>query len=99
MCPKLNCIAPFLYLRRPPDQSDPDSLYGEYVGKAVPIHRELADTSDGQRAFEIVDNSGYELCFGRLCILDGDVSKQNQLASGRPGGLLHQEMSQKHARQ
>jgi catechol 2,3-dioxygenase-like lactoylglutathione lyase family enzyme len=45
--------------------SDPDSLYGEYVGRAVPIHRELADTSDGLRAFEITDNSGYVLCFGR----------------------------------
>jgi catechol 2,3-dioxygenase-like lactoylglutathione lyase family enzyme len=45
--------------------SDSDSLYGEYVGKAVPIHIELADTSDGLRAFEIIDNSGYVLCFGR----------------------------------
>jgi catechol 2,3-dioxygenase-like lactoylglutathione lyase family enzyme len=45
--------------------SDPDSLYREYVGKAVPIHSELADTDDGLRAFEIVDNSGYVLCFGR----------------------------------
>ncbi len=45
--------------------SDPDSLYREYVGRGVPIHRELADTSDGLRAFEIIDNSGYVLCFGR----------------------------------
>jgi catechol 2,3-dioxygenase-like lactoylglutathione lyase family enzyme len=45
--------------------SDPDLLYEEYVGKAVPIHSELADTSDGLRAFEIIDNSGYVLCFGR----------------------------------
>jgi catechol 2,3-dioxygenase-like lactoylglutathione lyase family enzyme len=45
--------------------SDPDSLYSEYVGKAVPIQSELTDTSDGLRAFEIVDNSGYVLCFGR----------------------------------
>jgi catechol 2,3-dioxygenase-like lactoylglutathione lyase family enzyme len=45
--------------------SDPDLLYEEYVGKAVPIHREMADTSDGLRAFEIIDNSGYVLCFGR----------------------------------
>ncbi len=44
---------------------DPDSLYSEYVAKAVPMHRPLADTSDGLRAFEIIDNSGYVICFGR----------------------------------
>ena len=44
---------------------DPDSLYTEFVGREVPVHRELANTSDGLRAFEIVDNSGYVLCFGR----------------------------------
>jgi catechol 2,3-dioxygenase-like lactoylglutathione lyase family enzyme len=45
--------------------SDPDSLYTEYLSKAVPMHRKLANTSDGLRAFEIADNSGYVLCFGR----------------------------------
>lgn len=45
--------------------SDPDTLYSEYVAKAVPIHKPLADTSDGLRAFEVMDNSGYVLCFGR----------------------------------
>lgn len=44
---------------------DPDSLYAEFVGKGVPMHRELANTSDGLRAFEIQDNNGYVLCFGR----------------------------------
>lgn len=44
---------------------DPDSLYAEFVGRKVPVYRELANTSDGLRAFEIVDNSGYVLCFGR----------------------------------
>jgi catechol 2,3-dioxygenase-like lactoylglutathione lyase family enzyme len=44
---------------------DPDSLYTEFVGKEVPMHRDLANTSDGLRAFEITDNSGYVLCFGR----------------------------------
>ena len=44
---------------------DPDSLYTEFVARQVPIHRELAITSDGLRAFEIADNSGYVLCFGR----------------------------------
>ena len=45
--------------------SDPDSLYQEFLAAKVPIHRELANTNDGLRAFEIVDNSGYVLCFGR----------------------------------
>lgn len=45
--------------------SDPDSLYEEYVSKAVPMHKPLKDTEDGLRAFEVIDNSGYVLCFGR----------------------------------
>jgi catechol 2,3-dioxygenase-like lactoylglutathione lyase family enzyme len=45
--------------------ADPDSLYSEYVAKGVPMHRSLADTSDGLRAFEIIDNSGYVICIGR----------------------------------
>src|ERR1700730_16785926 len=44
---------------------DPDSLYTEFVGRGVPMHRELANAGDGLRAFEITDNSGYVLCFGR----------------------------------
>ena len=44
---------------------DPDSLYTEFAGRNVPMHRELANTNDGLRAFEITDNSGYVLCFGR----------------------------------
>jgi catechol 2,3-dioxygenase-like lactoylglutathione lyase family enzyme len=44
---------------------DPDSLYTEFKGREAPMHRELANTSDGLRAFEIADNSGYVLCFGR----------------------------------
>jgi catechol 2,3-dioxygenase-like lactoylglutathione lyase family enzyme len=44
---------------------DPDGLYAEYVGRNVSMRRELADTTDGLRAFEIADNSGYVLCFGR----------------------------------
>jgi hypothetical protein len=44
---------------------DPDSLYAEFLGRGVPVHRELANTNDGLRAFEITDNSGYVLCFGR----------------------------------
>lgn len=43
----------------------PDSLYAEFRAKNVPMHRELANTNDGLRAFEITDNNGYVLCFGR----------------------------------
>jgi uncharacterized glyoxalase superfamily protein PhnB len=45
--------------------SDPDSLFQELVARGAPIHQDLADTGDGLRAFEVVDNSGYVLCFGR----------------------------------
>jgi catechol 2,3-dioxygenase-like lactoylglutathione lyase family enzyme len=45
--------------------SDPDALFSEFIAKAVPMHKPLADTSDGLRAFEIIDNSGYVICFGR----------------------------------
>ena len=44
---------------------DPDALYAEYVDRAAPVHKALTDTHDGLRAFEIMDNSGYVLCFGR----------------------------------
>ena len=44
---------------------DPDSLYQEFLGRQVPMHQQLANTDDGLRAFEIIDNNGYVLCFGR----------------------------------
>ena len=44
---------------------DPDALYAEFLVKDVPIHQELSNTSDGLRAFEIIDNNGYVLCFGK----------------------------------
>ena len=44
---------------------DPDSLYQEYVSRSVPMHQPLADTEDGLRAFEVIDNNGYVICFGR----------------------------------
>ena len=47
------------------DVDDPDALYAEFVGRNVQFHRKLADTSDGLRAFEVADNNGYVLCFGR----------------------------------
>jgi len=45
--------------------SDPDALYEEFQGRGVRMHRELTDTGDGLRAFEVADNNGYVLCFGR----------------------------------
>jgi catechol 2,3-dioxygenase-like lactoylglutathione lyase family enzyme len=45
--------------------TDPDELYTEFLAKNVPISRQLANTNDGLRAFEITDNNGYVLCFGR----------------------------------
>jgi catechol 2,3-dioxygenase-like lactoylglutathione lyase family enzyme len=44
---------------------DPDSLYTEFLDKEVSMHRGLANTEDGLRAFEILDNNGYVICFGR----------------------------------
>jgi catechol 2,3-dioxygenase-like lactoylglutathione lyase family enzyme len=45
--------------------SDPDSLYAEFLANKVAMHRKLANTNDGLRAFEVADNNGYVLCFGR----------------------------------
>jgi catechol 2,3-dioxygenase-like lactoylglutathione lyase family enzyme len=45
--------------------TDPDEFYAEFLAKNAPISRQLANTHDGLRAFEITDNNGYVLCFGR----------------------------------
>ena len=44
---------------------DPDSLYSEFAANAVPMYGPLVDNSDGLRGFEIIDNSGYVIYFGR----------------------------------
>ena len=44
---------------------DPDVLYAEFGGRSVKFHQELCDTSDGLRAFEVMDNNGYVICFGK----------------------------------
>jgi catechol 2,3-dioxygenase-like lactoylglutathione lyase family enzyme len=44
---------------------DPDSLHAEFIAKGVLMHRDLSNSFDGLRAFEITDNNGYVLCFGR----------------------------------
>ena len=44
---------------------DPDALYAEFLEKKVKFLQELANTSDGLRGFEVIDNNGYVICFGR----------------------------------
>lgn len=44
---------------------DPDGLYAEFAGRKVTFKQELGDNSDGLRAFEVADNNGYVICFGR----------------------------------
>ena len=44
---------------------DPDGLFEEFRERNVTFHHPIADTHDGLRAFEVVDNNGYVLCFGR----------------------------------
>jgi catechol 2,3-dioxygenase-like lactoylglutathione lyase family enzyme len=44
---------------------DPDGLYAEFAANNVQFHQQLTNTSDGLRAFEVADNNGYVLCFGR----------------------------------
>jgi hypothetical protein len=44
---------------------DPDGLYAEFAGRDVKFNQELGDNSDGLRAFEVIDNNGYVICFGR----------------------------------
>lgn len=44
---------------------DPDGLYAEFVGRNVRFTQELTNNSDGLRAFEVIDNNGYVICFGR----------------------------------
>ena len=45
--------------------SDPDALYSEYVAAGVTMHRELENSGNGLRTFEVSDNNGYVLGFGR----------------------------------
>lgn len=47
------------------DVADPDALFAEFRASGVTFHRPLEDTEDGLRAFEVADNNGYVLCFGR----------------------------------
>jgi len=51
---------------------DPDALYEELVARGATVHREIEDTDDGLRAFEVRDLDGYVLCFGRPRLLTAD---------------------------
>ena len=44
---------------------DPDRLAAEFHSNGADFSAALADTSDGQRGFEISDPDGYVLFFGR----------------------------------
>lgn len=44
---------------------DPDVLYEEYQSRGVEFNQHLEDTEDNLRTFELKDNNGYMLCFGK----------------------------------
>jgi catechol 2,3-dioxygenase-like lactoylglutathione lyase family enzyme len=44
---------------------DPDTLAAEYRDRGVTFSASLTDTDDGLRGFELTDNDGYVLFFGR----------------------------------
>lgn len=44
---------------------DPDALYEEFASRNVDFKRPLCDNSDNLRGFEVYDNNGYVLYFGR----------------------------------
>ena len=44
---------------------DPDSLAAEFRSRGVSFYKEIVDRGDGVRGFEVADNHGYVLFFGR----------------------------------
>jgi hypothetical protein len=44
---------------------EPDALYEEFVARNVEFKLPLCDNSDNLRGFEVCDNNGYVLYFGR----------------------------------
>lgn len=44
---------------------DPDALAAEFSSRNVALSRPLSDDDDGLRGFELEDNDGYVLFFGR----------------------------------
>ena len=47
------------------DVPDPDALAAEFASRDVEFFEPLNDTEDGLRGFELKDNDGYMLFFGR----------------------------------
>jgi catechol 2,3-dioxygenase-like lactoylglutathione lyase family enzyme len=45
--------------------ADPDSLAAEFASRGLIFHKEIVDRQDGVRGFEVLDNQGYVLFFGR----------------------------------
>jgi catechol 2,3-dioxygenase-like lactoylglutathione lyase family enzyme len=44
---------------------DPDSLAVELASRGLTFHKEIVNRGDGLRGFEVTDNDGYVLFFGR----------------------------------
>jgi catechol 2,3-dioxygenase-like lactoylglutathione lyase family enzyme len=44
---------------------DPDSLAAEFASRGLAFYKEIANRNDGLRGFEVADNDGYVLFFGR----------------------------------
>ena len=44
---------------------DPDALAAEFASREAEFHKEIYDRDDGLRGFEVRDNDGYVLFFGR----------------------------------
>lgn len=45
--------------------ADPDELAAEFASRGLEFHKEITDRDDGIRGFEVRDNDGYVLFFGR----------------------------------
>jgi catechol 2,3-dioxygenase-like lactoylglutathione lyase family enzyme len=44
---------------------DPDSLAAEFASRGLTFYKEITNRGDGLRGFEVSDNDGYVLFFGR----------------------------------
>jgi len=44
---------------------DPDSLAAEFASRGLTFYKEIINRGDGLRGFEVSDNDGYVLFFGR----------------------------------
>ena len=44
---------------------DPDALAAEFASRGLIFHKEVVNRDDGLRGFEVADNHGYVLFFGR----------------------------------